>query len=352
MQRTWMLQGVLLISSLLAACGSSTQTSPPAGGSRNKDIKIGYVLHGLNDFTQVIKKGAENAGKDVGVEVEVTGPAGFVSTEAIGMFEGMVQKRKSGLVVVPQPGEIWVVPIKEASNARIPVMTANVTSPGSAAAAWFGQDEYQSGVILGTELKKILEARSKKNGKLVVGVCAPGVSVLVERYNGFKKSMEGTRFTITEPFDVTSENTQNYSAWENLAGANPDMVGAVGLCSHDIPNLAKLKIRSGASWLVAGYDLNVETLDAIKAGAAQLTVGQHPYLQGYLPILALFRHLVEGKALVNGWINVGTEVITQNNVDEVYQRETDDAAQTKWYGDYINKNFADLEALAQPLPRK
>ena len=51
------------------------------------------------------------------------------------------------------------------------------------------------------------------------------------------------------------------------------MVGAVGLCSHDIPNLAKLKIRS-APWLVAGYDLNVETLDAIKAGAAQLTVGQ------------------------------------------------------------------------------
>ena len=130
------------------------------------------------------------------------------------------------------------------------------------------------------------------------------------------------------------------------------MVGAVGLCSHDIPNLAKLKIRSSTIGSLLVMISISETLDAIKAGAAQLTVGQHPYLQGYLPILALFRHLVKGEALVNGWINVGTEVITQNNVDEVYQRETDDAAQTKWYADYIAQNFADLEALAQPLPRK
>jgi ABC-type sugar transport system substrate-binding protein len=321
--------------------------STPAPGSR---IEIGYVLHGLNDFTQVIKQGAEDAGKTLGVDVEVTGPAGFVATEAIGMFEGMVQKKKDGLVVVPQPGEVWVSPIREAVAAGIPVMTANVTSADSAASAWFGQDEYQSGVLLAKEFRKELQAGGWKEDKIVVGMCAPGVDVLVKRYAGFKKGMEGARYSVTRPFDVTAENTSNYSTWENLASANADMAAAVGLCSVDIPNLAKLKSRSGAKWLIGGYDLNVESLDAIKSGAAQVTIGQHPYLQGYLPVLALVQHLRDGKPLVKGWVNVGTEVVTRENVDQIYQREANKAAASPWYADYIRKQFADLNALARPLP--
>jgi ABC-type sugar transport system substrate-binding protein len=314
-------------------------------------VKIGYVLHGLNNFTQVIKQGAEDAGKALGVEVEVTGPAGFVSNEAIAMFEGLVQKKKDGLVVVPQPGDVWVSPIREATDAGIPVQTANVTSPDSAALAWFGQDEYQSGVLLAQALQEILAAADKTEGQIVVGACVPSVQVLIDRYNGFKQGMEGTQYTITQAYDVTPENTSNYAAWENLATANPDMIAAVGLCSLDVPNLAQIKTRSQATWLIGGYDLNIETLDAIKAGTAQVTVGQQPYLQGYLPVLALVNQLRDGKPPVEGWIDVGTEVVTQDNVDTLYTRESDVAAMTQFYADYISKNFADLNALQKPLPQ-
>jgi ABC-type sugar transport system substrate-binding protein len=96
--------------------------------------------------------------------------------------------------------------------------------------------------------------------------------------------MAGTKYQISEPFDVNTENTANYGAWENLAAANPNMVAMVGLCSMDLPNLAKLKERTKGQWLVGGYDLGRETLDAVKAGTVQVTIGQHPYLQGYLPV--------------------------------------------------------------------
>jgi len=225
-----------------------------------------------------------------------------------------------------------------------------VTAPDSAAQAWFGQDEYNSGVLLGQELKKILEAQGVTEGKIVVGSCVPGVDVLVDRYDGFKKGLEGTKYTITEAFDVTPENTSNYAAWENLAGANPDMVAAVGLCSTDIPNLAQIKTRNNYEWVIGGYDLNVETLDAIKAGVAQVTVGQNPYLQGYLPILALKQQLCDGAAPVEGWVDVGTEVVTGDNVEELYTREKDTAVTTTWYADWIAENFSDLNAIAKPLP--
>lgn len=341
---------LLLAVSLVVGCNK--QPSGDDSANIPGKPKLGYVLHGLNDFTQIIKQGAEDAARAESVSVDVVGPAGFSATsDAIAMFEGLTQKHVQGLVVVPMPGEVWVTPIRQATEAGIPVLTANVTSPGSTATAWFGQDEYGSGVILATELRKFLSAQNKLEGRIVVGMCAPGVGVLVDRYQGFKKGMADTKYQITVPVDVNTENTANYGAWENLAAANPNSVAIVGLCSMDLPNLAKLKVRSKGQWLIAGYDLGRETLDAVKADIVQVVVGQHPYLQGYLPVLALARHLRSKQPLPQGWVDIGTEVITRVNVDAIYGRETDEKQQTHWYADYVGKHFTDLNAVAKPLPK-
>ncbi len=342
---------VALVLALSLATGCKPKASESNSTKPSEKPKIGYVLHGLNDFTQVIKKGAEDAALAENVSVNVVGPAGFSTADAIAMFEGMTQKHVGGLVVVPMPGEVWVTPIRQATEAGIPVLTANVTSPKSTATAWFGQDEFGSGMILAGELRKFLAAQNRNGGRIIVGMCAPGVGVLVERYQGFKKGMAGTKYQISEPFDVNTENTANYGAWENLAGANPDMVAIVGLCSMDLPNLARLKVRTKGQWLVAGYDLGRETLDAVKAGTIQVVVGQHPYLQGYLPVVALARHLRDKQPLPPGWIDIGTEVVTKENVESIYGRETDEKKQREWYSDYVAKHFTDLKAVAKPLPQ-
>src|SRR5437588_9021741 len=161
-------------------CSQKPSDSP---AKRQGKPKLGYVLHGLNDFTQIIKQGAEDAARAEGVIVDVVGPASFSATaDAIAMFEGMTQKQVKGLVVVPMPGEVWVTPIRQATEAGIPVLTANVTSPGSSATAWFGQDEFASGVTLATELRKLLAVENRHEGRIIVGMCAPGLGVLVERY--------------------------------------------------------------------------------------------------------------------------------------------------------------------------
>jgi len=330
-----------------AQAEAAAPTAAPT--TATKDVKIGYVLFGLNTFAQVIMQGAQDAGKALGVDVEVTGPAEVKPDESIAMFEGLIQKGKDGLVTTPYPGEVWVTPIKEATDKGIPVMTANVLSPDSTASAWFGQAEFNSGVAIGKELVKQFTAAGVTEGEVVVGQCSPA-SVLVDRYNGVQEGFKGSPYKVSTNYDVTPEVTSNYSAWENLISANPKMIAAVGLCSIDVPNLAMLKERTKGNWLVAGYDLNVETLDAIKAGLADITAGQHPYLQGYLPVLALAQSLKDGKPMVKGWIDVGTELVTKNNVDSVYKREADTKYMTEWYADYIAKNFGDLNAIVKPLP--
>src|SRR2546428_468021 len=161
----------LLALSLTVGCNKKPSGDDSA--RRQGKLKFGYVLHGLNDFTQIIKQGAEDAARAESVSVDVVGPAGFWATsDAIAMFEGMTQRQVSGLVVVPMPGEVWVTPIRQATQAGIPVLTANVTSPGSTATTWFGQDEFASGVTLATELRKFLAVQNKRAGRIVVGICA------------------------------------------------------------------------------------------------------------------------------------------------------------------------------------
>lgn len=356
---------VSLAALLLPACnsGGGSNANPPSGGAPNstsgggsdsggKKLQIGYVLHGLNPFTQQIKDGAKDAGNDLGVDVEVVAPSKFEPQDGIDTFQSLLQTKKDGIAVIPLGGAQWERPIQDAIKGGTPIVTANITSVGSGADSWFGQDEHQSGVTMAEQLKKQLAAAGKPSGKIAVGNCKPGEPVLDDRFKGLKKGFEGSAYTVLDAVDVKTDTTENYNQWESLATKVPDAVAIVGLCSMDVPNLYKLKDRSKAKWLVGGYDLTKEALDSVKSGTSQVVLGQHPYLQGYLPVKALVEHLRDKKPLPKGWVNVGTEIITKDNVDTVYGRETDRAQETKWYADYIKKNFTgDMSATAKPMPK-
>jgi len=330
----------------MPALGVAAQDATPAAD--HSDIKIAYVLHGLNTFTERMKTGAEDAARDYGVSLEVFGDASFDTPTHQGFFETAVQRGFDGIAVVTNPGDQWITPIQQAVDAGIPLIGANVTGLETALKAWVGQDEYNSGVILGGELLKALQAANITEGKIAVGNCAPAAQVLQDRDAGLRKAFEGTSFNVLAAQEVLIPVPDNYGRWENIMAANPDAVAAVGLCSIDIPNLAQIKERSGGTWLIGGYDLDPPTLQAIKDGWAQVTVGQQEYLQGYLPVRALAEHLINGTPMLEGWLETPTEVVTAENVDDYVSRQTDDQVQYDYYHDYIAANYADLEDAARP----
>jgi len=108
---------------LIAAPACDRDNSGGGGAAATQTAarpKVGYTIHVLNDFTGVVKRGAERAGVDLGADVDVQGPPDFDPAAAIGIFEGMTQRRTSGLVVMPMPGDVWVTPIRRAADAGCP----------------------------------------------------------------------------------------------------------------------------------------------------------------------------------------------------------------------------------------
>jgi simple sugar transport system substrate-binding protein len=331
---------------VMPALGVAAQESTPA--AEHSDIEIAYVLHGLNTFTERMKTGAEDAAKDYGVSLEVFGDASFDTPTHQAFFETAVQRGFDGIAVVTNPGDQWITPIQLAADQGIPMVGANVTGLDTALKAWVGQDEYNSGVILGGELLEQLDAAGVTEGKVAVGICSAAAQVLQDRDAGLRKAFEGSNFEVLPAQEVLIPVPDNYGRWENIMAANPDAAAAVGLCSIDIPNLAQIKERTGGTWLIGGYDLDPPTLQAIQDGLAQVTVGQQEYLQGYLPVRMLAEHLINGTPLVEGWEETLTEVVTAENVADYIARQTDDQVQYDYYHDYIAQHYADLEKSARP----
>ncbi len=321
--------------------------SSQSAGAQDEEIRIAYVLHGLNDFTQTIKEGAEDAGEDLGVTVDVFGEAGFDIPTHQGFFESAIQADYDGIALIPNGGDPWNTLIQTAVGAGIPLAAANNTALNSALDLWVGQDEYASGVLLGEEIMKQLISADITSGKIVIGSCFPGNPVLDARSQGLHAVLDPAGYSLTEDQDTKLDNTENYNIWDSLAIANSDAVAMVGLCSLDPPNIGQVKERGGYEWLGAGYDLETPTLEAIENGYIGVSAGQQPYLQGYLAVRALVEEIQSGQN-ISGWLEVPTDIVTAANVADFKPREGDAAVQKEFYATYMSENFADLLAGARP----
>jgi simple sugar transport system substrate-binding protein len=58
-----------------------------------------------------------------------------------------------------------------------------------------------------------------------------------------------------------------------------------------------------------------ETLDSIKSGDLDYTIDQQPYLQGFLPVLALYFYKLSGGLIFPVQTNTGLLFVTKDTVD-------------------------------------
>ena len=111
-------------------------------------------------------------------------------------------------------------------------MALPVRGMEAAGVGWFGQAEYNSGILLANTLLNL--GLKNKSGTVVIGSCAPGVSVLAARYNGVASVLKKhSALKVIGPFDVKGDPATNDSAWQSLYTAHTDAVAMIGLCQAE-----------------------------------------------------------------------------------------------------------------------
>ena len=268
---------------LVAAAAAALAGGLPAHAD-DKPINIIMVAHmpSANDFTNVVRNGAETAAKQMGVNLQFLAHETFDMVWMSQTLAQAVGKNPDGIATtLPDPTALGDS-IKLAVSAGIPVVVYNGGEKEYAslgALAFIGQDNYEAGVQAGQKLKA---AGGTK------GVCVNnqlGNVDLDNRCKGFADGFGGP----VEVLGTTEDVVEMRDAITAYLSKHPDTDALLGLWAGRIDSIVdgvKAADRIGKV-KIGTFDLSDSALKYIEDGTVEFGIDQQQFLQGYLPVVLL-----------------------------------------------------------------
>ena len=320
-----------VFAAFIVGCGGGNEAaSSDASGDTSPRPRIAYVTNGVADFWTIAEAGANAAGEQFDVEVEVLMPTGGVADQKR-MLEDLVTRGASGIAVSPidAGNQIDVI---DAAAERTNVITHDSDAPGSTRLAYVGMDNYDAGRMAGRLLRESMpgggevfifvgrleqdNARLRRQG-LIDEVL--GRNPDSSRYDEPGSPIEGDGYrilgTLTDQFD----RAKGKANVEDVLSRHPDVDCMVGLFAYNPPLI--LEALEGADRLgdvlVVAFDEDDETLQGIKDGTVVGTIVQNPYEYGRMSVEILSRLARDEKAGIpeGGMVSIPARTIRSEEVD-------------------------------------
>ena len=324
MHRLFKFLPALLLIFVLAACsnGSTSNNTTTSSNPARANLKFYVITHGQasDPFWSVVKKGVDQAAKDMGVTAIYEAPASatFDVVAMAHLIDTAVAAHPAGLVVsIPDPSGLGPS-IKAAVAAGIPVISINSGSDVAKSLGvlvHIGQTEEQAGLGGGQKMG----AAGVKHALCVNQEV--GNQALALRCKGFKEGLAQTGGTVTEVGVNLSNPTQTQQTIEAAIQHDPTIDGILTLGpTGATPALKALQdLNKTSSIKLATFDLSSDVLNAIKAGQMLFAIDQQQYLQGYLPIVLLTLYKTNLNTIANDVLMTGPGFVTADNVNQVIQ---------------------------------
>jgi len=298
-----------------AVAASTTAVAPSTTGvdlTQGEDIEIAIITHGDGGvFWSVAQKGAEAAGKALGIKVRYIGSNNTGTDQAAAINQAVADGVDGIAVSLADPDAVRDA-VKGAVTAGIPVVTMNSGSDlykEFGAFTHIGQDEFQAGQGAGEKFK----AAGKK--KLLCAKQEQTNTGLDSRCDGAKDTFGGEVVVITTSGDASGKQQADIKAALDADPAIDAVFGTGPVVAHDA---AVAVGELGRDIMVGGVDLSSALLDDIAAGTVAFTIDQQQYLQGYISVVALYLNATNQNTLGGGLpIATGPGFVTKDNAEAV-----------------------------------
>jgi simple sugar transport system substrate-binding protein len=278
--------------SAASTSGTTTVRAPvrPAG----TNVRIVIITHGQasDSFWAVVKRGIDEAARDLGVAVSYEAPAVYDPARMSRLIDAAVLTRPNGLVVsIPDTTRVGPS-VRLAVQAGIAVVAINSGEDvyrKLGALLYVGQPEYAAGLKAGRRMA----AAGVRNALCVNHQV--GASSLALRCRGFAAALSRVGGRVR----VVSVELQSQAQAEARIAAAASAPGIDGVLTLG-PGGATPALRAFASRGLFGkvklatFDLAPDILRALRAHRLLFAVDQQPFLQGYLPVLFLTQRALYG----------------------------------------------------------
>ncbi|MFJ3224454.1 sugar ABC transporter substrate-binding protein [Streptomyces sp. NPDC086783] len=307
----------------LTACGSGSGTDTTDSGSGS--VKVGLITKtDTNPFFVKMKEGAEKAAKADGAQL-MTAAGKFDGDNAgqVTAIENMVAAGVKGILITPSDSKAIVPAIEKAKAKGVLVIALDTpTDPQSAVDALFATDNLKAGELIGEYAKAVMKGKSAKIATLDL---APGVSVGVQRHDGFLK---GFGIDAKDPAVVCSQDTggdqaKGQTAMENCLQKEPG-INVVYTINEPAALGAYTALKAKGrekDVLIVSVDGGCTGTRAVKDGKIAATSQQYPLKMAAEGVKAVVTYAKDGKK-ASGYTDTGVTLITDKAQDTAASKDT------------------------------
>ncbi len=274
-----------------------------------------FVNHALtNPFFVPAMNGSHDAASLFDVDVKWTGSTSSDVGQMVKAMQHAIAAKADGIAVSIIDPTAFNGATRLALSRGIPVVSYNADGgKQNKRLAYIGQDNYQSGLELGSRLVRLCPG-----GDAYLFIATPGQENIQPRIDGALDAIRDSgrpirAHVVSSGVDVGHERRKieaTYLANTGLRGLFAfDAGSTVGVAEVMRKHrLHKRGVRAG------GYDLLPETLRAIHDRHLDFTIDQQPYLQGFLPVLQMFLYRYSEQLVAPADTNTGLNFVTRKNV--------------------------------------
>ena len=316
---------LLMLSLLLSACGDATPASPTSQGSPptvSSAVKSHYKMVAViktlsNEFWQTMKRGYEEAGQELGVDLEIISvPSEQDAAKQLELLDAALSRNPDAILVSPVTATNLLPALSKATARGIPII--NVDEKLDLAAA--KENNVRVNTVIASDnvhaggLAAQWMIDNLKNGKVLLLEGKSGNPSGLDRKLGFNLTLaKDSRFTLVASLPADWDRAKAQSVVAGVLQQNPDLVAIYA--ANDTMALGAMDAIKAAGKTnqiaIVGTDAIPEARQAIKAGTMKATVAQFPDEEAHIGVESALKVL--DKRPLNDYIPAPVKLITKED---------------------------------------
>jgi ribose transport system substrate-binding protein len=307
----------LLALLIVAGCGKQTQEPASSSGEGDTDGKLSFAVipKGLtHQFWLTVKKGAETAGKEFGIDIIWIGPKEETDViPQINIVEDMIGRGVDAIVMAACDQDALIDVIERAQSKGIPVVTIDSGVNSDVPVSFVATDNVAGAEAAARELAKLIG----EVGPVGLIPFVKGAATSELREEGFKNGIaEFPNINIADIQYCQSDVNKAMNVTEDMLTAYPDMKGL--FATNEPAAIGAVQsveaAGRGGEFKIVAFDASPDEITALERGTIHALIVQNPFNMGYLGVKTAYDHL-RGSP-VEKRIDTGVEVITKDNLND------------------------------------
>jgi ribose transport system substrate-binding protein len=317
---------LLLVVAMIAGCqpAAAPATQAPAAqqpaaqqpAASGAKPYIPVISKGFqHQFWQAVKLGAQNAAKDLNVDITFEGP----ETEAmvdkqVEMFQTALDKKPAAICLAAVDSKAFIPLLEKAKAAGIPVVGFDSGVDSDIPVTTASTDNIAAAALIADKMASLIGG----SGEVAVIAHDQTSRTGIDRVKGFTDQIKAKypNIKIVSTDYGAGDQLKSTDIAKAVIGAHPNLKGYFGANEGSIIGVlnAVKELNMAGKLAVIGYDSGQQQMDAIRSGAEAGAVTQDPIGIGYKCVDAALK-ATQGVALPKT-IDTGFMWYDKTNIDD------------------------------------